>query len=293
VTSQPGHSQEEKLGKAAAPVPGPVPEPQTRATAAWPPSDAAALELALQELVKYFRHSGAGRLVAGIVHQMNSPLQVLSFQLELLEQKAREELEILAGCSSPAAARLLPLSNYRQEKLRQFRAEVDRLQTLARRLVRQGIHEDTQDKQPLNLNELIEEELTLYQANPFFKHQVRREWRLKPGLPLVYGHYLDFSQSWRNLLDNALQALEEVERREVQVVTAYEDRRLTLALGDTGLGIPPEVRPWLFQPFVTTKQGHAGLGLFMAQRLLAPYGAEIRVERLDGVTWVKVAMPAA
>jgi signal transduction histidine kinase len=293
VTGQRGHPQEEKLGKAEVSVLGSAPEPQSRATAAWPPSGAAALKLALAELVKYYRHSGAGRLVAGIVHQMNSPLQVLSFQLELLEQKAREELEILGGRPSPAAARLLPLHNYRREKLCQCRAEIDRLHSLARRLVRQGIHEDTQDKQPLNLNELIEEELTLYQANPFFKHQVRREWRLKPGLPLVYGHYLDFSQSWRNLLDNALQALEEVERREVQVVTAYEDRRLTLALGDTGLGIPPEVRPWLFQPFVTTKQGHAGLGLFMAQRLLAPYGAEIRVERLDGVTWVKVAMPAA
>jgi signal transduction histidine kinase len=290
VTDRPP-PQEGKLEKAEGSVLSPTPAPPARDSAAWPPAGDATLELALKELVKYYRHSTAGRLVAGIVHQLNSPLQVLSFQLELLEQKSREVLEILAGGPAPAAARLLPLTNYRREKLRQFRAELDRLHSLARRLVRQGIHEDSQDRQPLNLNELLEEELNLYQANPFLKHQVRQAWRLQPGLPLIYGHYLDFSQSWRNLLDNALEALAEVERRELQVVTALEEGRLTLALGDTGGGIPPEVRPWLFQPFVTSKRGHAGLGLFMARRLLAPYGAEIRVARIDGVTWVKVSLP--
>ena len=46
-----------------------------------------------------------------------------------------------------------------------------------------------------------------------------------------------------------------------------------------GAGIPPEIRPRIFEPFFTTKgngeNGHAGLGLFMARRLLAPYGGEI------------------
>lgn len=276
--------------EAQAPVPGPGPEPRTE-EAGTRLSPADSLERALAELVRYYRHSSAGRLVTGIVHRMNTPLQVLSFQLELLEQKNREELEILAGCPSPTAAKLTPLHDYRREKIRQVRAEIDKLQELSRRLILQGVHEEAQDKQSLDLNRLCQEELELYQANPFFRHRVNKEIRFQPGLPCIYGHYPDFSQSFRNLLDNALEAMEGADRRELTVATSCEDGRPVLAVGDTGPGIPPEVQPLIFQPFFSTKRGHAGLGLFMVQRLLAPYGAQITVDSAPGATWVRVRLP--
>ena len=279
--------------EAQAPVPGSGPRPRTEGTGArLSPADS--LERALAELVRYYRHSSAGRLVTGIVHRMNTPLQVLSFQMELLEQKNLEELEIMAGCPSPAAAKLTPLHDYRREKIRQVRAEIDKLRDLSRRLLLQGVHEDAPDKQSLDLNQLCQEELELYQAHPFFQHRVAKEIRLQPGLPRLSGHYLDFSQSFRNLLDNALEAMEGAEgaaRRELTVATSREDGGLLLAIGDTGPGISPEVQPLIFQPFFSTKPGHAGLGLFMVRRLLAHYGAQITVESAPGATWVRMRLP--
>ncbi len=254
-------------------------------------SPANSLKLSLKELIRYYRHSGAGRLVVGLAHRMNSPLQVLSFQLELLDQKSLEEEELLSVCPPIAAAGMVSLHKYRREKLRQFRTELGKLQALARGLILQGVHEEAQDKTPLNLNQVIGDQLDLYQADPFFQHRVRKDIQLQPGLPLIAGYYLDFSQSLRNLLDNALEAMAAAEPRVLTVTTALKDGRLILAVGDTGPGIPDEVRPLLFQPFVTAKQGHTGLGLFMVQRLLAPYGADIQVDRTPGGARVLVSLP--
>jgi signal transduction histidine kinase len=253
------------------------------------------LERCLEELVRYCRHCGAGKLVTGIVHRMNTPLQVLSFQLELLEQKNREELELPAfrppACPPPVTAELKKRLAYREEKFRQFRRQLEELQSLARCLLVQGVHETGEQKQLLDLNQVWGDVLELYLANPFFKHRVKRKIRLQPGLSPIYGYYLDFSQSFRNLLDNALEALEATARRELTITTAPENGWLILDIEDSGNGIPPRDQPLIFQPFFTTKPGHAGLGLFLARRLLAPYGGEVLLDCAPGGTRARVRLP--
>ena len=162
---------------------------------------------------------------------------------------------------------------------------------MARAIVLQGSYEDTEERLELDLNEFFRRELDLYQSQPFYMHRVEKRFHFQGSLPPIRGHYLDFSQSFRNLLDNALEAMEGAERRILTVATSLEDNRRLLCLGDTGPGIPPELLPRLLEPFFTTKKGRAGLGLFMARRLLAPYGGEIRITSDPGKTWVTVALP--
>ena len=253
------------------------------------------LERCWQELVRYYRHSSVGRRCTGIVHNMNSPLQVLSFHLELLDQKAKEEQVCLQECPAEVAAKLQPFCQYRQDKMRQFRQEVQNLQTQARRIVTQGVHEENQERHYLDFNQICQEELELYRANAFFKHQVEKDIRLQEKLPSIHGQYIDFSQSFRNLVDNALEAMEGVALRKLTVETTLQDGQLLLRIGDTGAGIPPEIKPRLFEPFTTSKTGcnpsHAGLGLFMARRLLEPYRGQIRVDSKPVGTWVTVILP--
>jgi two-component system, NtrC family, sensor kinase len=282
------------------PVPAPPASRTRRPRASGLPADAfadaaALLDRCFGELVRYYRYSGCGRLCRGIVHQMNTPLQVLFFQMELLEQKSLEELKILPAIGLPAGDQLLTLHHYRVQKIRQFRQELENVQKLTRNLVRQGANEEAEDAVPLDLNELYRQELELYQSHPLFKHGVEKHFSFQEGLPPVHGHYLDFSQSFRNFLDNALEAMEGAARRRLTVVTAIEAGLRLLHLGDTGPGVPPEVAPRIFEPFFTTKRNgandHAGLGLFMARRLLAPYGGEIRVDSVPGETWVTLTLP--
>ena len=293
--------------KAPAGVAGPLPGPPA-SPGAWhsitvssSPADVSEdnelLERSFQELVRYYRHSSVGGRCLGIVHQMNTPLQVLSFQLDLLEQKAQEELGLLTASLLADTDPLVTLNHYRQAKFSQLRRELNRLQNISRSLVLQGLHEDAREKFPLDLNQLCRQELELYQADAFFKHQVTGEFHFQDGLPLFSGHYIDFSQSFRNLIDNSLEAMAGTDRRQLTVVTACQNRRITLRIGDTGVGILPVNLPRIFEPFFTTKQipggGRAGLGLFMVRRLLTPYQAEIRVDSDSGGTWMTVSFPMA
>jgi signal transduction histidine kinase len=297
-----GRKPEAPLG-AAVPLPGPEASHgrwHSVTVSPWQPQaaqDNPVLEQSFQELVRYYRHSSAGGRCLGIVHQMNTPLQVLSFQLDLLEQKAQEELGLLTASLLADTAPLLTLNHYRQAKFSQLRQELSRLQGISRSLVLQGVHEDAQEKFPLDLNQLCRQELELYQADAFFKHQVTGEFHFQDGLPLFSGHYIDFSQSFRNLIDNSLEAMAGTDRRQLTVVTACQNRRIMLRIGDTGVGIPSVDLPRIFEPFFTTKQipggDRGGLGLFMVRRLLTPYQAEIRVDSHSGGTWLTVTFPVA
>jgi two-component system NtrC family sensor kinase len=255
------------------------------------------LELSLAELVRHYRHASVGRRCLGLVHQMNTPLQVISFQLDLLEQKAWKELPLLPG-SSPADSETPVTRNQSiQEKFRQLRRELDKLENFTRSLVLQGRHEDSQEKLPLDLNQLWRQELQFYLAHPFFKHRVTKDLHFEADLPLYPGYYIDFSQSFRNLIDNALEAMEGRDRPRLTVVTATRNRQIILRVGDTGVGIPPVDLSWIFEPFFTTKrsaqQDRSGLGLFMVRRLLSLYQAEIRVDSVPGETWVSLSLPVS
>lgn len=262
----------------------------------FPPESAAPevlLERSFRELVRFYRHSCCGRLSRGIAHRMNTPLQVLSFQLELLGQKSLEELKILPEIREPAGEQLQALWRYRLQKIHQFHQELENIRGLVHNLIMQGGYEDAEERLPLNLNEVYGRELELYQADPFFRNEVKKDVHFQEGLPPVYGHYIDFSQSFRNLLENALEAMAEAPHRHLTVATSLEEGRLILHLEDTGSGIPPGIAPRIFEPFFTTKGStKAGLGLFMVRRLLSAYGGEVRVDSVPGKSRVTMALPA-
>ena len=121
----------------AGPLPGPEASPgrwHSVTVSSSPPDaaeDNAVLERSFQELVRYYRHSSVGRRCLGIVHRMNTPLQVLSFQLDLLEQKAQEELGLLTASPLADTDPLVTLNHYRQAKFSQLRRELNRLQDIS------------------------------------------------------------------------------------------------------------------------------------------------------------------
>ncbi|MFP3868049.1 MAG: sensor histidine kinase [Desulfobacteraceae bacterium] len=253
-------------------------------------------ERLLAELVRYYRHSAVGQRCTGIVHNFNTPLQVLSLYCELLQRKAVEEQ---AQISPQLPPELRPqwekFFQYREDKLRLFIEEVRKLHQLAHLIINQGLHEDQAERQLLDLNQVLRKELELFQANRFFKHMVEKQFHFDENLPPITGYYIDFSQCFRNLVDNALEAMEAVESRRLRVETAMAGSKRLIRIGDTGAGIAPEAMPQIFAPFFTTKdtcRNHrAGIGLFMAKRLLAPYSAQFLVQSRPGETWFTVVLP--
>jgi len=212
--------------------------------------------------------------VKGIVHNLNGSLQILSMQMEMLqrilpqdEEKIREQVEKCFG-------------------------QMDRMKEMLDLLLQKGIHEDQEAPQMINLNELLEEELALLKHNLFFKHQVKVHKDLAPSLPLLKGCYLDFSQGLANLILNALEALEDSSAKELTLMTQAKGGQVQVIIKDTGCGIPENLKPRLFKPFVSSKGGkHPGMGLYIARVLLSPYGASFHYSSQKGETVFEVHFP--
>jgi signal transduction histidine kinase len=237
-------------------------------------------EKMVSAFVVRYRHSRLGSLVNGITHNVNGVLQILAMQVELLQIMLAREGRGRAD-ASPALL-----------KCEACQEQIDKLTGLIRVLTERANHEEEEEARPIDLNDLLEEELALLKNNLFFKHHVTLTKRLSSPLPPVHGGYRDFSQAVSNLIQNSLEAMEQTERKELTLSTACRNGFVRLAVADSGCGIPEEARSRLFEPFFTMKRGpHLGLGLFVAKRVLAPCRASFAFVSRRGRTAFTVDLP--
>jgi two-component system, LuxR family, sensor kinase FixL len=225
-----------------------------------------------------YRYSTLGALVKGIIHNLNGTLHVLSVHLELLQKMLQIGKD---GPGSPVDKRMdLCLGN------------VDKLKGIIDLLAQKAIRDEQDAPQLIQINELIEEELSLLAHNLFLKHQVKVRKELSPGLPVVQGLYVEFSQGISNLIQNAIEAMEEAEKRELTISTRGEGDFVRVMIKDTGCGISKEAAGHLFKPFFSTKgKRHNGLGLFISRELLTSYGASMEYVSGEGETTFSVSFP--
>ncbi|MGO4205354.1 ATP-binding protein [Rhodococcus sp. TAF43] len=113
------------------------------------------------------------------------------------------------------------------------------------------------------------------------------------ALPPVPAYAAELNQVWTNLIDNAVSAMD---GRGTLTIRTYRDGDcLAVAIGDTGPGIPEDIRGRIFEPFFTTKpvgEG-TGLGLDISWRIVDKHRGDIRVESQPGHTEFVVRLPLA
>lgn len=117
-----------------------------------------------------------------------------------------------------------------------------------------------------------------------------------PAGPLwVLGQEGALRQIVLNLVQNAVDAVEDAPVRQVVVRAVAGAGRVTVEVGDSGPGIDPAVLPRVFEPFVTTKAPGrgTGLGLFVTQALVAEAGGSLEIDSGAEGTTVRVALPVA
>ena len=228
----------------------------------------------LAAFINRYHYSNLGVLLKGVIHNLNGSLQILSMQMELLQRMLPQEEPKLQG------------------QMEKCLGQIDKFRGMLDLLIQKGVHDEQDSPQALQLNEILEEELSVLHHNLFFKHQVKVRKELASPLPLLRGHYLDLSQGFSNLLQNALEAMEGSPQKELTVMTRVQGNLLWVSLKDTGCGIPEEIKPSLFQPFLTSKGGkHPGLGLYITRQLFSPYGATFQVSSRPGETIWEVSFP--
>jgi signal transduction histidine kinase len=206
-----------------------------------------------------------GQLVAGVAHEMNNPLGIISSRIELMLAEAQ-------GQTLPAQ-HVEDLSVVHRNVLR-----VARVSQALRSFARQSGGE----RHPVNLNTVVEE-LLLLSGKPMSTDNVRVTLALDPALPALLGDANALQQVLLNLFTNAREAMNG--GGEIRIETGPVLERpgwLRLVFADTGPGIPSADLPHLFEPFFTTKPAGTGLGLAVSYGIVQDHQGTIDVQSAPG-----------
>jgi two-component system NtrC family sensor kinase len=206
-----------------------------------------------------------GTLAAGLAHELNNPIGIIS---------TRAELMLL-----DAESRSLP--DDVTEDLRVIHRHSQRIARITQGLLSFARSPSGQSGR-VDLNRVIDETLLLVEKT-IVKDGVRVRRALTPDLPMIWGDANALQQVVVNLLTNARDAVRAggeifIETR----VAAEPPGRVQLAVRDTGSGIPPEVLAKIFDPFFTTKAEGTGLGLSISYGIVRDHRGTVDVRSTPG-----------
>jgi signal transduction histidine kinase len=155
---------------------------------------------------------------------------------------------------------------------------------------RQYTQMDRAPLQTFDVHEGLDATLTMLKHKLGDDIKVVREY--DRSLPQLVAYPAELNQVWTNLIDNAIDAMGG--HGTLTVRTRPEGERLAVEIGDTGPGVPMEVRSRVFEPFFTTKDigKGTGLGLDIAWRIVVGrHGGEMSLESEPGDTRFTVVLP--
>lgn len=216
------------------------------------------------ELMNEHKLAAVGRLAAGVAHNLNTPISVIQGNAELLK---------LRHPDIPETEKILK--------------QTYNMSTLINQIMEKGRKEQDTSRISININDLLKKELEFLNANLFFKHKVKKDYHFAEKLPQIEGVYSDFSQGLISIVQNAIDAMYDVQDRTLTIETKSDSDRIVVIIKDTGTGIPKNIQSKIFDPFFTTKPKTiksaetphkpigTGLGLSLAFNLLNPYGVKI------------------
>ncbi|MBV9584947.1 MAG: PAS domain-containing protein [Alphaproteobacteria bacterium] len=229
-------------------------------------------------------HRNAARSVtamaAMLAHEVKNPLSGIRGAAQLLEQDADE-----AG----------------RELTQLICDETDRIVALVDRMEAFSEHAPL-SRSAVNIHEVLDRVRKIGQSG--FARHVRITEEYDPSLPPVHGDRDLLLQVFLNLFKNAAEAVQEA-GAEITLTTAYrhglrlaapgaEGRRhlpLMVAVIDNGAGIPEDLKPHLFDPFVTSKRNGTGLGLALVAKVIDDHGGVIEFESQPRRTVFRVFLP--
>jgi two-component system NtrC family sensor kinase len=133
--------------------------------------------------------------------------------------------------------------------------------------------------QPTNLNQVIERSLRLIQ-HQLDLNAIHVQPELDPELPMIVCDGAQVEQVLLALMMNALDAMPQGGNLWVTTKLRREDNAVRIVVRDDGSGIPPEILPRLFEPFLTTKETGrgVGLGLAISRSILERHNGDIEVQ---------------
>jgi two-component system, NtrC family, sensor kinase len=214
-----------------------------------------------EQLLQTEKLTSLGLLAAGVAHEVNTPLAVISNYIQML-------------------AKQIPADDPRQKTIERIVKQTFRASEIVNNLLNFSRTGGAEFRE-VDLNSVLEETLTLVQ-HPFKTARVNVIKNYTDGLPPVLGSTTRLQQVFLNLFMNARDAMPTGGMLEVR--TAAQNGSVEVEVTDTGTGIPPEHLHRIFDPFFTTKSSGrgTGLGLSVSYGIIKEHAAKVDVRSTPG-----------
>lgn len=238
------------------------------------------------QIDRQLTHRTAAKSVTGLAamlaHEIKNPLSGIRGAAQLLEQSASDEDRALTRLITDEADRIVGL--------------VDRMEVFS--------DERPIEREAVNIHTVFDHVVRI--AENGFAQNIKISKHYDPSLPPVLANRDQLIQVFLNLIKNAQEACADAAEPEVIVSSAYRpgvrlavpgsEKRVALPMEfkvtDNGKGVPNDMRPHLFEPFVSSKTNGKGLGLALVAKIVGDHGGIIECQSQPKQTEFRVLLPA-
>jgi signal transduction histidine kinase len=229
-------------------------------------------------LIESAKFNSLGQMASTLAHDINNPLFILQGKLHLIKNLLSNDKLDIAKCD---------------EIVENSEVIINKLSELVRGISNYARLGRVEDMLIMDVGQLVDNSLVLCTAQ-FEKRNVNFYYDYPTKVDVIC-HPSFFSQIILNLINNAMDAVENSQHKEIKLKIKIADEKIRIIVEDNGPGIPNDLKDKIFQPFFTTKHMSkgTGLGLSISKGLAELHHGKIYYHRQNDLTHFVFELPNA
>jgi len=228
-----------------------------------------------------------GSLIKGTAHNINTPLSSILGRADILRLRFDRLVKTI---SDPDV-----LQEF-EKCLRDIGLIIDnsnKVSSLVKNVVHRCVTSIQNKIQPVNLAYVLRDDLVFLESDMEFKHNIDKKFHVDTSVPVIMGALVHFSNSFIEIIENALAAMVDNETKELTVSVQAEGGTIVVAISDNGHGMDEQTRLAMIQRLENPCEEESGQlsGLACVALMLQPYTPCFQIESIPGNTTVTVRFP--